>query len=149
MPGKQKSEWSKTLAELKDKAQLPKGVDARSFRNCRVNGVLDRPSVAKVCDEKGCKDKVDAIIAFLKHLAEKPAGATDNAQDLGPEEAKLMLKSTYKKLTFDDFEKLIPMLTKMQADSIEQALEQSDANMEKEGMRNKYLKAKKAALAKK
>lgn len=150
MPGKPKSDWSIKNDELK--ALLPKGFDARNFRSCKGN----KAEIAKMCKEKNFADKADAIYNFLENIKIKPTSkkrgakkAKDDAQENGKGDLKLLAKSTYKGLAYDDFGKLISMLTKMQEKCIDQELAKAEANKEKEDKRIKDLNAKKAGLGKK
>lgn len=116
-----KSEWKKTLESLD--AKLPDEFDGKAFRSCRVDGSFSKDKVAGVCDEKGFKDKADAVFAYLTHKNSKPGssgnkrGAKKQATGNEPSTTvDLLAKKTYKSLTASVIEKLITMLTEIQKD---------------------------------
>ena len=120
MPGKQKSEWSKKLDQLK--AQLPKGkLDIRQLKSCRVDGTWDKSKIASVCEAKGFKNKVDTVLAYLTHKdskqksSSKKRGVKKSATQNQPA-VKWFSKKTYKDLTALDIGKVITMLTGIQKD---------------------------------
>jgi len=125
MPGRKKSEWKAKLDELK--THLPDGFSGHSFKGCKTDGGFDRKKIAAVCDEKGFKDEVDAIFAYLAHKDSKPTSSGKKrgvkkqvAQDIPV--VDLFSKKTYRFLSASQIEKLIAILTEIQKNRNDQEI---------------------------
>lgn len=145
MPGKPKSDWSIKNEELK--ARLPKGFKGTYFIGAKKDGKLDEKAAGEIITEKKWDDKQDVIIAFLNHQKDKPAGKKRGAKkqktkENGQNDPKLLSKRTYKGLTYDDFDKLIAMLTEMKKDAKAKKIEAAKAKKEDAEKELKDLMAK-------
>lgn len=112
-----KSEWKQKLEALKK--DLPGKFDARKFKGCRVDGNLDASLVKKVCEELKYTGKEEAIIAFLKHYADKKPAvgkkkAAKKKESVVVEGKTLLSKKTYRALSAKQIGKLIELLTDIQ-----------------------------------
>lgn len=134
MAGRKKSDWKVKEEELK--AALPKNFRARFFRGAKTDGKLDKSVVGKVCEEKGMKDKADAIFAFLNHMDNKPVSKKGKGkakkQSVEAVSAKTLLaKRTYKDLTAAQLDKVMAILPEIQKAREDKELEEAKQIVEK------------------
>ncbi len=125
MPAKKNAEltkWKKKQEELK--AQMPlnekgKPLDARAFKGCmKDDGTLDDNLLAKVCEKRGCPEKVAAVKAFLTMetkptVVKRDENGGGSMKSAGKRKGKIDLfaQETYSDLKYDDVKKIIAMLS--------------------------------------
>ncbi len=128
-------------------AELPKDFDGRAFVSCKSDGQWDKAKVLAVCNQKGFKDKADAVVAYLIHKDDKPAAKGKKKSAYRQEieavpENLLFAKRSYKSLSPLKIGKLIEMLTAIQNEVKQAEIEEVKARIERDQKHLKELQGK-------